>query len=170
MSKIVRAPAHRVHHRSLHWPPYGSPVRLSRRQYDSAADVVLSTGRPRRLECSQRILACLHGAHAPPSFWGLHLKVCFMPIFLVSFFAVVMTGRHFSFSPEALVPTYQGRGHDSKQGNSFPSTKGNLARQLNLDTLRTKLEQQHPQPRNPGFHALVFSTRRRGHLCLLDMQ
>lgn len=93
-----------------------------------------------------------------------------MPIFLVNFFVVVMTGRHFSFSPEALVPTYQGRGHDSKQGNSFSSTKGNLARQLNLDTLRTKLEQQHPQPRNPGFHALVFSTRRRGHLCLLDMQ
>lgn len=37
------------------------------------------------------------------AFWGLTLKVCFLPIFLVSFFVVVTTGRLFPFSPEALV-------------------------------------------------------------------
>ncbi|WP_299062000.1 hypothetical protein [uncultured Actinomyces sp.] len=37
------------------------------------------------------------------AFWGLTLKVCFLPIFLVNLFVVVMTGRQFSFSPEALV-------------------------------------------------------------------
>ena len=39
------------------------------------------------------------------AFWGLALKMCFLPIFLVSLFVVVMTGRHFSFSPESLVLT-----------------------------------------------------------------
>ena len=39
------------------------------------------------------------------AFWGLTLKLCFLPIFLVNFFVVVMTGRLFPFSPEALVLT-----------------------------------------------------------------
>lgn len=37
------------------------------------------------------------------AFWGLTLKVCFLPIFLVNLFVVVMTGQQLSFSPEALV-------------------------------------------------------------------
>lgn len=38
------------------------------------------------------------------AFWGLTLKLCFLPIFLVNFFVVVVTtGRLFPFSPEALV-------------------------------------------------------------------
>ena len=38
------------------------------------------------------------------AFWGLTLKVCFLPIFLVSLFVVAaMTGLLFPFSPEALV-------------------------------------------------------------------
>ena len=37
------------------------------------------------------------------SFWGLTLKVCFLPIFLVNLFVVVMTGQQLSFTPEALV-------------------------------------------------------------------
>lgn len=37
------------------------------------------------------------------AFWGLTLKLCFLPIFLVNFFVVVMTGQQLSFSPEALV-------------------------------------------------------------------
>ena len=40
------------------------------------------------------------------AFWGLTLKLCFLPVFLVSLFvAAVMTGQHFSFSPAALVLT-----------------------------------------------------------------
>ena len=39
------------------------------------------------------------------AFWGLTLKLCFLPIFLVSLFVVAMTGQHFSFSPAALVLT-----------------------------------------------------------------
>ena len=39
------------------------------------------------------------------AFWGLTLKLCFLPIFLVSLFVVAMTGQHFSFSPAALVVT-----------------------------------------------------------------
>lgn len=38
------------------------------------------------------------------AFWGLTLKLYFLPIFLVNFFVVVVTtGRLFPFSPEALV-------------------------------------------------------------------
>ena len=37
------------------------------------------------------------------AFWGLTLKLCFLPIFLVNLFVVVMTGQQLSFSPEALV-------------------------------------------------------------------
>ena len=38
------------------------------------------------------------------AFWGLTLKLCFLPIFLVNLFvAAVMTGQQFAFSPEALV-------------------------------------------------------------------
>lgn len=37
------------------------------------------------------------------AFWGLTLKLCFLPIFLVNLFVVVMSGRLFPFSPEALV-------------------------------------------------------------------
>ena len=37
------------------------------------------------------------------AFWGLTLKVCFLPIFLVNLFVVVMTGQQLSFSPETLV-------------------------------------------------------------------
>ena len=37
------------------------------------------------------------------AFWGLTLKVCFLPIFLVNLFVVVITGQQLSFSPEALV-------------------------------------------------------------------
>ena len=38
------------------------------------------------------------------AFWGLTLKVCFLPIFLVSLFVVAaMMGLLFPFSPEALV-------------------------------------------------------------------
>lgn len=36
------------------------------------------------------------------AFWGLPLKLRFLPIFLVNLFVIVMTGRHFSFNPEAL--------------------------------------------------------------------
>ena len=36
------------------------------------------------------------------AFWGLALKVCFLPIFLANLFVVVMTGQQLSFSPEAL--------------------------------------------------------------------
>jgi len=39
------------------------------------------------------------------AFWGLTLKLYFLPIFLVSLFVVAMTGQHFSFSPAALVLT-----------------------------------------------------------------
>ena len=37
------------------------------------------------------------------AFWGLTLKVCFLPIFLVNLFVVVMTGQELSFTPAALV-------------------------------------------------------------------
>lgn len=37
------------------------------------------------------------------AFWGLTLKVCFLPIFLVNLFVVVITGGLLSFSLEALV-------------------------------------------------------------------
>ena len=38
------------------------------------------------------------------AFWGLTLKLCFLPIFLVNFFVIVVTmGQLFPFSPEALV-------------------------------------------------------------------
>ena len=37
------------------------------------------------------------------AFWGLTLKLCFLPIFLVNLFVVVMTGQQLSFTPEDLV-------------------------------------------------------------------
>ena len=62
------------------------------------------------------LLVTLGGANAASAFilvrterarhlaiWGLTLKVCFLPIFLVNLFVVVMTGQQLSFSPEALV-------------------------------------------------------------------
>ncbi len=40
------------------------------------------------------------------AFWGLTLKLCFLPIFLVNLFvAAVMTGQQFAFSPESVVLT-----------------------------------------------------------------
>lgn len=37
------------------------------------------------------------------AFWRFTLKLCFLPIFLVNLFVVVMTVRQLSFSPAALV-------------------------------------------------------------------
>lgn len=37
------------------------------------------------------------------AFWGLAIKLCFLPIFLLNLCVVVMTGRQLSFSPAALV-------------------------------------------------------------------
>ena len=48
-----------------------------------------------------RLVRTEHARHL--AFWGLTLKVCFLPIFLVNLFVVVMTGQQLSFSPEALV-------------------------------------------------------------------
>lgn len=52
--------------------------------------------------CAFRLVRTESARHL--AFWGLTLKVCFLPIFLVNFFVVVVTtGRLFPFSPEALV-------------------------------------------------------------------
>ena len=51
--------------------------------------------------CAFRLVRTESARHL--AFWGLTLKVCFLPIFLVNLFVVVMTGQQLSFSPEALV-------------------------------------------------------------------
>ena len=51
--------------------------------------------------CAFRLVRTKSARHL--AFWGLTLKVCFLPIFLVNLFVVVMTGQQLSFSPEALV-------------------------------------------------------------------
>lgn len=51
--------------------------------------------------CAFRLVRTESARHL--AFWGLTLKVCFLPIFLVNLFAVVMTGQQLSFSPETLV-------------------------------------------------------------------
>ena len=51
--------------------------------------------------CTFRLVRTESARHL--AFWGLTLKVCFLPIFLVNLFVVVMTGQQLSFSPEALV-------------------------------------------------------------------
>lgn len=51
--------------------------------------------------CAFRLVRTESARHL--AFWGLTLKVCFLPIFLVNLFVVVMSGRLFPFSPEALV-------------------------------------------------------------------
>lgn len=48
-----------------------------------------------------RLVRTEHARHL--AFWGLTLKVCFLPIFLTNLFVVVITGRLLSFSPAALV-------------------------------------------------------------------
>jgi hypothetical protein len=51
--------------------------------------------------CTFRLVRTESARHL--AFWGLTLKVCFLPIFLVNLFVVVMTGQQLSFSPETLV-------------------------------------------------------------------
>lgn len=51
--------------------------------------------------CAFRLVRTESARHL--AFWGLTLKVCFLPIFLVNLFVVVMTGQQLSFSPETLV-------------------------------------------------------------------
>lgn len=51
--------------------------------------------------CAFRLVRTESARHL--AFWGLTLKVCFLPIFLVNLFVVVMSGQQLSFSPEALV-------------------------------------------------------------------
>lgn len=51
--------------------------------------------------CAFRLVRTESARHL--AFWGLTLKVCFLPIFLVNLFVVVMTGQQLSFNPEALV-------------------------------------------------------------------
>lgn len=51
--------------------------------------------------CAFRLVRTESARHL--AFWGLTLKVCFLPILLVNLFVVVMTGQQLSFSPEALV-------------------------------------------------------------------
>ena len=51
--------------------------------------------------CAFRLVRTESARHL--AFWDLTLKVCFLPIFLVNLFVVVMTGQQLSFSPEALV-------------------------------------------------------------------
>ena len=53
--------------------------------------------------CTFRLVRTESARHL--AFWGLTLKLYFLPIFLVSLFVVAMTGQHFSFSPAALVLT-----------------------------------------------------------------
>jgi len=50
--------------------------------------------------CAFRLVRTESARHL--AFWGLTLKVCFLPIFLVNLFVVVMTGQQLSFSPETL--------------------------------------------------------------------
>ena len=63
--------------------------------------MALAVGSPRRCECSQRIQTCAHRARHL-AFWGLTLKVCFLPIFLVNLFVVGMTGRQLFFQPRGV--------------------------------------------------------------------